>query len=97
MVTLNGYAQFKSEDLQSALAACETVRQHSVKEAGCLRYDYFQGSRDPNFVVFVEEWASKEALDTHFEQDAFKTFFGTIEPFLTAPPEIRIFESTLLG
>lgn len=95
MVVLTAYAQFVPEKLDSGLAACRTVRTASVKEPGCERYDFFQSPDDPCKVVFVEEWTTMADLETHFEQDAFKTFFLTIADMLVAQPEVRIFEATL--
>lgn len=95
MTILHGYAQFRPDHLTEALAACESVRSASVLEPGCERYDFFQSPRIPGLVVFVEEWTSREHLETHFQQDAFKAFFAAISPFLEREPEIRIFEASL--
>jgi quinol monooxygenase YgiN len=35
------------------------------KEDGCLRYDLFVDADDPTKFTFIEEWASREALDVH--------------------------------
>lgn len=94
MVVLTGYASVAENAIDASLAAFETVRQASVLEPGCIRYDYWQNVRHPSQFVFVEEWESPAALKTHFEQDAFKTFFATVGPLLTAEPEIRIFAAT---
>lgn len=96
MIVLTAYAQFIPDRLADALAACETVRQASVLEPGCERYDYFVSGRVEGLVVFVEEWSSKEHLDRHFEQDAFREFFAAVQPMLSSPPEIKIFEASLL-
>lgn len=95
MTVLTAYATFLPDKLDAALEACRTVRGHSLKEPGCERYDFFQSSEEPNKIVFVEEWTTRNDLDTHFQQDAFKEFFATIQDLLVAPPEIRIFEATL--
>ncbi|HLO97092.1 MAG TPA: putative quinol monooxygenase [Fimbriimonas sp.] len=97
MIVLTAYAHVTREALAAALDACSTVRSHSVKEKGCERYDFYQSPADPTRIVFVEEWTSKADLDVHFEQEAFKTFIGTMTPLFVSPPEIRIFESTLVS
>lgn len=95
MVVLTAYPVFLPDQLAAGLAACATVRAASVQEPGCERYDYFQSPEDPCRVVFVEEWTSMADLETHFQQDAFKTFFMTIADKLAGQPEIRIFEAQL--
>ena len=37
-------------------------------EAGCISYDLLGSVTDPETVVFVEEWESREALQAHFGQ-----------------------------
>lgn len=94
MIVLTAYVTLKFECVAAALEACRIVRGHSVLEPGCDRYDFFQSPDDATKVVFVEEWASKAALDTHFEQAAFKEFFATMGDLMVAPPELKIFESS---
>ena len=95
MVVLTAYATLLPDQVEQALEACRTVRGHSVLEAGCERYDFFQSPDDETKIVFVEEWTTKAHLDTHFQQDAFNVFFTAFGGFVQAAPVIRIFESTL--
>lgn len=97
MIVLTAYVSLLPNRIESALDACRTVREHSVKEPGCDRYDFFQSPDDPTKLVFVEEWTSKAALDLHFEQDAFKQFFASMGELMVGPPDLRIFESSRLG
>lgn len=48
--------------LRGPAAAClaETRR-----EEGCISYDLFQSIEDPEKLVFVEKWVSREALSAH--------------------------------
>jgi quinol monooxygenase YgiN len=97
MVVVTAYVSLKPESIVSALNACSVVRVASIAEPGCERYDFFQSPDDATKVVFVEEWTSKGHLDTHFEQAAFQTFFAEMSGYTSNPPELRIFESALLG
>ncbi len=96
MVVLTAYVTLIAENIDSALLACAKVRGHSVDEPGCERYDFYQSPDDATKIVFVEEWASKAHLDTHFEQSAFQDFFAEMAGYMQNPPEIRIFESRLI-
>lgn len=95
MVVLTAYATLLPDKVEQALEACRTVRGHSVLEPGCERYDFFQSPDDETKIVFVEEWTTKAHLDTHFQQDAFNVFFAAIGGLVQAPPQIRMFESSL--
>lgn len=97
MIVLTAYVSLLPDRIESALDACRTVREHSVKEPGCDRYDFYQNPDDPTKLVFVEEWTSMAALDLHFDQDAFKQFFASMGELMVGPPDLRIFEATLLG
>ncbi len=35
------------------------------KEAGCIAYDLFTSTTDPEGLMFVERWESREALSRH--------------------------------
>lgn len=94
MVVLTAYVSVLPDKIPAALEACRKVRQPSLAEPGCEKYDFFQSPDDPTSIVFVEEWASKQHLDTHFEQTAFKDFFASLSEYLQKPPDIRIFEAT---
>ncbi len=96
MVVLTAYVSLHNDKVESALTACRIVRAASVQEPGCERYDFYISPDDATKLVFVEEWTSKADLDTHFEQEAFKTFSATMGELITSPTDLRIFESTLL-
>jgi quinol monooxygenase YgiN len=49
---------------KAAAAACKVVAG-TVKEDGCLAYDFHLSVSDPGKLVAVERWASRAALDAH--------------------------------
>ena len=48
----------KAEGIVSAVRA----------EDGCIRYDYYFAEKDPNELLLVEAWESKEHQQVHIEQ-----------------------------
>jgi quinol monooxygenase YgiN len=58
-------------------------------EDGCVTYELLQNVEDPLDLTFVEEWASPEALQAHFETEHFKAVAAKAGYLLTAPPDIR--------
>jgi quinol monooxygenase YgiN len=97
MVILHAYFSLLPNRVEESLEACRTVREASVTEPGCERYDFFQSPDHATKLVFVEEWTSKADLDTHFLQSAFLNFRDTMESNIAAPTEVRIFEASLLS
>ena len=37
-------------------------------EDGCIRYDYYYSEKDPNEILLIEAWESKEHQQIHIEQ-----------------------------
>jgi quinol monooxygenase YgiN len=48
------------------------------KEPGCLCYNLHQSKSDKAQFMFYEQWASKEALDTHANTPALKALGGKL-------------------
>jgi quinol monooxygenase YgiN len=57
----------RAEKLPQLLDAARTVIAATRAEDGCVTYDLHQSITEPNEVVFVERWTSREALGKHFE------------------------------
>jgi quinol monooxygenase YgiN len=50
---------------EKASAEARKVIAGTVKEAGCLAYDFHLSVSDPTKLVAVERWESRAALDAH--------------------------------
>lgn len=37
-------------------------------EDGCIRYDYYLSEKDPNELLLIEQWESKQHQQIHIEQ-----------------------------
>lgn len=62
------------------LARAPEVQSATRAETGCIAYDFFTCTDDPDRLVFVEAWTSKEAHAWHLEQDHTKAFIAFHEP-----------------
>ena len=54
-------------------AFVETVKQNGIltairAEDGCIRYDYYLSEKDPNEILLIEAWESKQHQQIHIEQ-----------------------------
>lgn len=60
------------------------VKETGVLEAiraedGCIRYDYYLSEKDPNELLLIEQWESKQHQQIHIEQphmDTLRSFKG---------------------
>ena len=50
---------------EKAAAEARKVVAGTIKEDGCLQYDFHLSVTDPTRLVAVERWSSREALDAH--------------------------------
>jgi len=58
------------------------------REAGCISYHFFVNSADPCDFVFVEEWASHSAIDTHLATSHVHETLAKAGSMLAKVPEI---------
>jgi quinol monooxygenase YgiN len=71
-----------------ALAAFSTSIPPTHEEEGCLGYALHQDRQDPTRFVFVEQWASEDALNAHAKTPHLRELFGTVGELVTGPPTI---------
>ena len=74
MIYVIATLRVKPGKLSQLLDAAKLVIAGTRKEEGCLFYDLHQSVSDPDQVVFVERWTSREALGKHFEQPHMATW-----------------------
>ena len=63
------------------LEAAPEVQKETRTEEGCLSYDFFTCTDDPNRLVFIECFTSKAAHGLHCEHDYTKEFIAFHEQF----------------
>ena len=39
-----------------------------LAENGCIKYDYYLSEKDPNELLLIEQWETKECQQVHVEQ-----------------------------
>jgi quinol monooxygenase YgiN len=61
-------------------------------EQGCINYDLHRSSEDPSLFLFHETWASREALDRHFETPHLKALGAKADDLFDGPVEITYWE-----
>ncbi|MFV0411918.1 MAG: putative quinol monooxygenase [Oscillospiraceae bacterium] len=90
------------------IVAKQTVQQNSVApfieiarqlvaatrqlDGGCLHYDLFQDTHQPEVLTFIEGWESQAALDAHMASAHFKPLFPQLQALCAAPGEIAIYQ-----
>lgn len=67
------------------LARAPEAQAATRAEPGCLAYDFFACTDDPDRLVFIESWADRAAHDFHMEQQHTKGFIAFHEQFHRSP------------
>lgn len=67
MVYLLAHLRCRAGDHHHLMAAAKTMIDATRLEPGCILYDLNISVSDPQSMVFVEKWQSREALSLHFE------------------------------
>lgn len=76
----------KSEDLANLL---RSLINPTRAEPGCHRYELWRNRDNSNEFRFVEEWASPEALDTHFGTPHIKNALSRLPEVIVGELDLR--------
>jgi quinol monooxygenase YgiN len=79
-----------------AAEALVLSREHVARsraEPGCIAHAVHQDTENPQRLVFVEQWSSKEALWEHFKVPASRTFAKALAVIATEVPNMELFEA----
>jgi quinol monooxygenase YgiN len=67
----------------------QAVARASRAEDGCLSYRVYEDTEIDNEFVFVEEWESEEALQSHFGTSHIAQFMREIPATVAAAPDVK--------
>jgi (4S)-4-hydroxy-5-phosphonooxypentane-2,3-dione isomerase len=86
IVTINIKPGFKERFMPSML---EDAQGSVNNEPGCLRFDVFQDSEDPNRIYLMEEYVDEAAFETQTRQPHFVKWQETTKDWFAGPIEIK--------
>jgi len=58
-------------------------------QPGCISCGFYQDLYDPDAILFVEEWESRESLDHHIKSDLYRIILSLLE-LSRELPEIKL-------
>ncbi len=83
-------ARAKPGSGDEALAAFAGVAVPTHAEEGCLTYALHRSVADPDEIVLVERWASREALDEHLASEHLAAFRAGSADLWAAPMQVVV-------
>ena len=66
--------------------------EESRKEEGCVSYHLQQNTERENYLVFVEEWKSNEAIEKHNSSEHFTRIVPLLVEMCEDAPVIQTFD-----
>ena len=83
----------RADTLDELKAVLQRLVRPTRAENGCLSYELFQSTTVAAEFVFVEEWASAAAIDSHMASVHVQEAFARAQPLLSCPPDIRMYRT----
>ena len=94
MIVVTGSVTAREDSLgEVRKLSLEHVRR-SRGEPGCISHAVHVDCEDPLRLVFIEQWADRAALLTHFAVPASRQFVRALQPLAAAATTIEIYDAT---
>ena len=71
------------------LDSAELIIGPTKVQPGCISCGFYQDLNDPDAILFVEEWESRESLDKHIKSDSYRVILSLME-LSTENPEFKL-------
>ncbi|MDR1495954.1 MAG: antibiotic biosynthesis monooxygenase [Clostridiales Family XIII bacterium] len=75
-----------------ALNLMDELIGETRKESGCVSYELYQSTSDPDEVTFIETWESAEALDAHMKTEHFTRIVPQLDRYKAKDGEITVYK-----
>jgi quinol monooxygenase YgiN len=93
VIIVTGSVHARPDALDEVLRlSLEHVRRSRL-EPGCLLHSVHQDVEDPYRVVFIEHWADRDALLTHFAVPESGAFVQAVQGLAVGSPSIEIYDA----
>lgn len=81
-----------SEKRDDAIRTLRLIMGPTQAQLSCISCRLYQDVEDENLVSLVQEWESREALETHIRSNDYRNVLTVME-LASEPPEIKFVES----
>ncbi len=88
---------FERGTTDEAVEYVSSIVEKNQNEPGCLKSAMHRDVDDRDVLVVVERWQSREAHDTHLEQDHIHDFAAKTGPLFAGVPRISVCEPMVVG
>ena len=96
MIVVTGSVTAREDSLDEIRTLSLEHVHRSRKEPGCISHAVHVDCENPLRLVFIEQWADRAALLTHFAVPASRDFVRALQPLAAASTTIEIYDATRL-
>lgn len=93
MIIVLAKATAKKDMKNNIIEESKKLIKSTRLEEGCIEYNLYTPLDEDNALLFVENWESKNHLESHLKQDHFINFGSSIKDYLEKELEISIYSS----
>ena len=97
MIIVTGSVTARSDSFDQVRKLSLEHVQRSRKEPGCISHAVHVDCENPLRLVFVEQWADRDALQAHFKVPASGETVRALQSLSAAPATLEIYDATRLG
>ena len=90
MIYVVATTQVKPDSREACITGAKECIAATRKEKGCLSYDSHTSINDPNLLVVVERWETREDLNAHGRAPHMKVWREYSAPLKVSPTVIEI-------
>ncbi len=88
---VKNYIKADKVDVYISLAK-KLVYETNQNDIGCIHYELYQDTTNPQIVTIMEEWESKEALDQHMAAKHFTEIVPLFSDCVEKPGETNFYQ-----
>ena len=93
MIVVTGSVTAREDSLDEVRRLSLEHVHRSRQEPGCISHAVHVDCENPVRLVFIEQWADRAALATHFAVPASRNFVRTLQPLAAASTTIEIYDA----
>lgn len=94
MIVVVARCPVKPEKVEEFLDAARPLVAATREEEANASYQLVRGEQE-NELAFVERWEDQPGLDRHMASEHFTAAMAAVEPLLTRPMDVEIYQTVL--
>jgi quinol monooxygenase YgiN len=88
---------FAKGETEAAIDALTPAAELSQQEPGCIKFAVHRDVDDPDVLLIIEEWESRDAYESHLKQPHLQQLNETMVPLFAGVPRISVSRGLGIG